>query len=94
MTYDAENWLLGNSGSMSIVSSPSMMSVQSYLNTMLSPDSRSQSRTTVGVMQTGYERAIEQGISVDVDLWGQLEKLVARILVPATQSSRAGAGPG
>jgi hypothetical protein len=94
MTYDAENWLLGNSGSMYIVSSPSMMSVQSHLNTMLSPDSRSQSRITVGVMQTGYERAIEQGISVDEDLWGQLEKLVARILVPATQSSRTGAGPG
>ena len=94
MTYDAENWPLGNSGSMSIVSSPSMMSVQSHLNTMLSPDSRSQSRITVGVMQTGYERAIEQGISVDEDLWGQLEKLVARILVPATQLSRTGAGPG
>jgi hypothetical protein len=35
---------------------------------------------------------VEEGIEIDESLWETLDKLVARVLVESTDSSRAGAG--
>jgi LDH2 family malate/lactate/ureidoglycolate dehydrogenase len=43
-------------------------------------------------MTDSYRNSVEEGIEIDESLWETLDKLVARVLVESTDSSRAGAG--
>lgn len=90
--YADENREVENEQAMFMLCGSSLSALQEHVTEIPPDSSGSVVHVTPEAMAASYKSALEQGIDMDVALWDSLNKLTSKVLVEATETSRAGAG--